>query len=74
VIVDQSAQPREGDPACAQVYDRRGGGAETIFPVYDPPYPVAASGSAGLRKAELADDKRVIIRRVITGSFRVRPR
>ena len=73
VLVDLSATPRAGEPACAQVYDWRGGSAETVMRIYEPPYLVAATFDQALRKPLLVDDERVIIKGLIL-PHRLRPR
>ncbi|MES2671582.1 MAG: hypothetical protein V4673_14355 [Pseudomonadota bacterium] len=65
VLVDLSRMPRAGEACCAQVLDWRGGKADTIMRVYEPPYLVAATFDATLRKPQLVDDQRVIIKGVL---------
>lgn len=73
VLVDLSTLPRAGEPACAQVYDWRGGNAETVMRIYEPPYLVAATYDGNLRKPLLVDDERVIVKGLIL-PHRLRPR
>lgn len=73
VLVDLSTLPRAGEPACAQVYDWRGGAAETVMRIYEPPYLVAATFDGNLRKPLLVDDERVILKGLIL-PHRLRPR
>lgn len=73
VLVDLSTMPRVGEPACAQVRNWRGGTAETIFRLLEPPYLVAATFDATLRKPLLVDDDRVIVKGLIL-PHRFRPR
>lgn len=73
VLVDLSTLPRAGEPACAQVYDWRGGSAETVMRIYEPPYLVAATYDGNLRKPLLVDDERVIVKGLIL-PHRLRPR
>lgn len=65
VLVDQATMPRPGEPACAQVFNWRGGAAETIMRISEPPYLVAATYDQVLRKPLLVDDDRVVIRGLI---------
>lgn len=73
VLVDLSVLPRAGEPACAQVYEWRGGTAETVMRIYEPPYLVAATFDGNLRKPLLVDDERVIVKGLIL-PHRLRPR
>lgn len=73
VLVDLSTMPRAGEPACAQVYNWRGGTAETIMRLLEPPYLVAATFDPALRKPLLVDDERVILKGLIL-PHRFRPR
>jgi hypothetical protein len=73
VLVDLSILPRAGEPACAQVYQWRGGTAETVMRIYEPPYLVAATFDGNLRKPLLVDDERVIVKGMIL-PHRLRPR
>lgn len=65
VLVDLSVMPRAGEPACAQVYNWRGGTAETVMRILEPPYLVAATFDGNLRKPLLVDDDRVIVKGLI---------
>jgi hypothetical protein len=71
LVVDQNAEPRDGDVVCAQVYDRSGG-AETVFRIYERPYLVAATLSRSNLKPLIVDDDMVSIRGVVTSSHRPR--
>ncbi|WP_439392377.1 hypothetical protein ACRQ5Q_22540 [Bradyrhizobium sp. PMVTL-01] len=73
VLVDLSTMPRAGEPACAQVYNFRGGAAETVMRLLEPPYLVAATFDPALRKPLLVDDERVIVKGLIL-PHRFRPR
>lgn len=73
VLVDLSTMPRVGEPACAQVYNWRGGTAETVMRLLEPPYLVAATFDPALRKPLLVDDDRVIVKGLIL-PHRFRPR
>lgn len=73
VLVDLSTLPRAGEPACAQVYNWRGGTAETVMRILEPPYLVAATFDPALRKPLLVDDDRVIVKGLIL-PHRLRPR
>lgn len=65
ILVDLSSAPKTGDPCCAQVYDWRGGKAETVMRIFEPPYLVAATFDANLRKPLLIDSERVIVKGLI---------
>lgn len=65
VIVDLNAQPAAQDAVCAQVYDWKGGGAATVWRIYDPPYLVAAARERTAFKPLLVDNDRVIIKGVV---------
>ncbi|AVT76599.1 hypothetical protein RPPS3_25360 [Rhodopseudomonas palustris] len=73
VLVDLSTMPRASEPACAQVYNWRGGTAETVMRILEPPYLVAATFDPALRKPLLVDDDRVIVKGLIL-PHRLRPR
>lgn len=73
VLVDLSSTPRAGEPVCAQVYNWRGGSAETVMRLFEPPYLIAATFDPTLRKPLLVDDDRVVIKGVIL-PHRLRPR
>lgn len=70
VMVDLNGQPATGDAVCAQVYDLRRGTAETVFRLFEPPFLVAASQEAALRRPLLVDNERVAIVGVVVGSVR----
>ena len=72
VIVDLAAKPERGDVVCAQVYRWSEGKADTIFRLFEPPYLVAASLTADLRKPIIVDNDRVIIKGVVTELLRAR--
>lgn len=74
VIVDLNALPaKEGDCVCAQVYDRSGATAETVWRVYNPPFLMAAPLVGATRlKPLMVDNDRVVIRGVITDCLRRR--
>jgi hypothetical protein len=65
ILVDLSTPPKTGEPCCAQVYDWRGGKAETVMRIFEPPYLVAATFDANLRKPLLVDSERVIVKGLI---------
>jgi hypothetical protein len=65
VLVDLSTPPKAGEPCCAQVYDWRGGKAETVMRLFEPPYLVAATFDANLRKPLLVDSERVVVKGLI---------
>jgi len=71
LIVDMSARPEPGELVCAQVYDLSGG-AKTIFRIYEHPFLVAATTDPSLFKPLLIDNERVVVRGVVTASFRQR--
>ncbi|GLK72574.1 hypothetical protein KHC23_07630 [Ancylobacter dichloromethanicus] len=70
VMVDLNAQAAAGDAVCAQVYDLRRGTAETVFRLFEPPFLVAASSDAALRRPLLVDNERVAVVGVVVGSVR----
>jgi hypothetical protein len=72
LVSDNAIQPRAGDAVVAQVYDVRTGTAETVFRLFEPPYLIAATSEAALRKPLLVDNERVIVMGPITQSFRAR--
>lgn len=65
VIVDLGILPKPGDAVCAQVYDRTGFKAETVFRVYEPPYLLAASNDPAFRKPIHIDPEHVAIKGVL---------
>lgn len=69
-IVDLAAEPRGGDVVCAQIYDWRAGRAETVFRLYEPPYLVAATRDRRVRRPEVVDNDRVVIKGVVTDLLR----
>lgn len=70
VIVDPNLQPQAQDVVAAQVYDHKGGGAETIWRIYNPPFLVAATLDRTAFKPMLVDNDRVVVRGVVVESFR----
>lgn len=72
VIVDLGATPVAGDVVCAQIYRWREAKADTVFRLFEPPYLVAASLAADLRKPAIVDNDRVIIKGVVTDTLRWR--
>lgn len=73
VIVDTDAAPRPQDAVCAQVVDRKGGSAETIWRVYDPPYLIGHAIDRASYKPVLVDNDRVTVRGVVVTSLRPHP-
>ncbi len=65
IFVDLATPPKAGEPCCAQVYDWRGGKAETVMRIFEPPYLVAATFDNSLRKPFLVDAERVIVKGTI---------
>lgn len=72
LVVDRRRKARPGDIVCAQQYDFRLGGAETIVRYFEPPYLVSASGDAVYRRPILIDDDKVQITGVVIRQIRVR--
>jgi hypothetical protein len=72
LIADQSVSPMAGDVVCAQIYDIKGMTAETVFRLFEPPYLIAASSDASLRKPQLIDNERVLVMATVTETFRPR--
>lgn len=72
VVVDMNLAAKDGDAVCAQVYDRNGDTAETVWRVYSAPFLVAAMRDPVAIKPLLVDNDRVVIRGVITDSLRRR--
>lgn len=70
VVVDPHATPQVQDAVSAQVHDFRGGGVETVWRVFMPPYLVGASHDRTAYKPLLIDNDRVIVKGVIVESFR----
>lgn len=70
VIVDMNAAAEPQDAVCAQVNDWKGGGAETVWRVFMPPYLVGAAHDRTAYKPLLVDNDRVIVKGVIVESFR----
>lgn len=70
VIVDMNLAPEPQDAVCAQVYDWKGGSAETVFRIYTPPFLVAAAQDRTAYKPLLVDNDRVVIKGVVVESFR----
>lgn len=70
VVVDVTATPAPQDAVCAQVHDFKGGGHETVWRVFMPPYLVGASHDRTAYKPLLVDNDRVIVRGVIVESLR----
>ena len=70
VIVDLNAEAQPQDVVCAQVYDWKGGRAETVFRVFDPPFLVAAARERTAYKPLLLDNERVVIKGVVVESYR----
>lgn len=73
VILDQAALPAAGDAVCAQIYDRSGLSAETVWRIFQPPFLVAASRDPAFRRPIVVDGEFVLIRGVITDTLRRRP-
>lgn len=73
VIVDLATVPAAGMIVCAQVYLWARGTAETIFRIYEPPYLVAATDAPHVRRPLLVDNNHVVIKGVVTESFRLTP-
>jgi hypothetical protein len=59
---------------CAQLYRWSEGRADTVFRLYEPPYLVAMTRDAELRKPALVDNDRVIIKGVVILTLRPRER
>lgn len=72
LLVELGVTPRQGDIVCAQVYDWQKGNAETVFRSFLPPYLVAQTGDVRLQRPMLVDDHHVVIKGVVTLSFRQR--
>lgn len=72
VIVDSSLPPQPQDAVCAQVHDYRGGGVETVWRIFLPPYLVAATHDRTAFKPLMIDNDRVVVKGVIVESFRPR--
>lgn len=72
LIVELGVKPQPGDIVCAQIYDWQKGGAETVFRSFQPPYLVAQTGDERLLRPMLVDDTNVVIKGVVTLSFRHR--
>jgi transcriptional regulator with XRE-family HTH domain len=71
LIVDLSRVPNAGEIACAQVYNWEKGQAGTVFRIYEPPYLIAASDDAAMRRPLLVDNNQVILKGVVTESLRL---
>ena len=72
LIIDQRAHPKTGDIVCAQIYEPRLGGAETVIRFYEAPFLVAASEESEFRKPIMVDGDRVQIIGVVRRQIRVR--
>lgn len=72
LLVELGAMPRQGDIVCGQVYDWQKGSAETVFRSFQPPYLVAQTGDERLQRPMLVDDSHVVIKGVVTLSYRQR--
>lgn len=71
VILDLNAAAGPGDAVCAQVYDWRGGTAETVWRLYDPPVLVGAPRDIDQRpKPLVVDNDLVVIKGRIRASLR----
>lgn len=73
-LIDQNVKPREGDAVCATVDLSRAGPmrAESVLRLYFPPYLVAATHDAKLRRPMQVDEREVVIMGVVVGMFRAR--
>lgn len=65
VVVDMHAAAQPQDVVCAQVHNWRGGGSQTIWRVYDPPYLVGAAHDRTAYKPVMVDSERVVIKGVV---------
>lgn len=72
LLVDLNGRPQRGDVVCAQFYDPRGTGAETVFRLYEPPFLVAHGPDEAHRRPRLVDDATVAIMGVVTMTLRRR--
>ena len=72
LIIDRQHKPETGDIICAQHYDFRAGGAETIIRYFEPPYLVSASTDPEHRRPILIDGEKVQISGVAIRQIRVR--
>lgn len=70
LIVAPNEAPQAGDIVCARIF-QSGGGAETVFRIFEPPFLIGAG--AGARKANIVDGDTVQIRGVVVGTVRPRP-
>lgn len=66
----RSETARAGDFVVAQHYDWQGGSAVTLLRRYEPPVLVAASMQAEDRRALVVDGRNIVIKGVITASWR----
>ncbi|MEM9284860.1 MAG: hypothetical protein AAGA39_03155 [Pseudomonadota bacterium] len=62
IAVALNQEPKPHDIVCAQVFDTVTGEAETLFRWFEPPFLVAGSPAAHLRKPLLIDDNTVIVK------------
>jgi hypothetical protein len=70
LIVDLNQVAAPQDAVCAQVHDWKGGGAETVWRVFTPPFLVGAALDRTAYKPLLVDNDRVIIKGVVVAMFR----
>lgn len=71
LVVNVNVRPKQGDVACAQLYDYRHSRAQTIFRLWEPPFLVAASFDPALRKAHFVDSENVSLVGVVIASLRM---
>lgn len=70
VLVDLNATAQPQDAVSAHVYDWKGGGAETVWRIFTPPFLVGASNDRTAYKPLLVDNDRVIVKGVIVEMVR----
>lgn len=72
LLVNHNAAPaaRPGDVVIAQVYDWQSGTAVTLLRRYEPPVLIAASADPEDRKVHVVDGTNVVIRGIVTASWR----
>lgn len=71
LMVDQNAEPQDGDAVCAKVYDKTGR-AETVMRLYEKPFLTSATTDRALLRPLLIDGDRVQVQGVVICSFRSR--
>ncbi|MEM7741417.1 MAG: hypothetical protein AAF225_11525 [Pseudomonadota bacterium] len=72
ITVALNQEPKPHDIVCAQIFDPVTGEAETLFRWFEPPFLVAGSAAAHLRKPLLIDDNTVVVRGPAVSLFRQR--